>query len=598
MGLWAWALPPQLAAPLAVFGALLGQVASFASVRGGFDLRRIAPLVIGGALGVPIGVFLLHNADPLRFKLAIGALLALYGLYGLAVRDPPRVKARRRRRSTPFAGLVGGVLGGLGGMSGAVPAIWTQLRGWKRELRRATMQVYNIAMQVLTLAAYARTGALDAGALRLFAVVAPAMLIPAFLGARLFPRVSERGFERLALVLLVASGLGMLVSAGRTLGGGDARAADGGGLRRIGLRRLGLEAPPRPPTIDALAQGRRRGRWRLKVIEMAKESPDPFAGMLRADMGAEVARFDRRPSQGADRVRRASGRFPRPRPMLVALDLKRPETRRRAGADRVGGDALIECFRPGVMERLGLGPEVCLSRNPRRSTAASPVGDRGPLAQAVGHDIDYIALTGALHAIGGKDAPAPPLNLLGDYGGGALFLAFGVVSALLEARASGRGQVVDAAITDGVGLMMATTYSLKARGYWRDQRGTNALDGGAPFYGVYRCADGKWVAVGALEARFFAALVAGLGLEAGEFADRWNPRLGRRCERRDTNGVFAERTRDEWVARFAGADACVAPALDLDEAPRHPHAVARAAFVAGEGGPQPARVPRFSRTTA
>ena len=218
MGLWAWALPPQLAAPLAVFGALLGQVASFASIRGGFDLRRIAPLVIGGALGVPLGVFLLHNADSLRFKLAIGALLALYGLYGLAVRDPPRVKAGGVGLDA-FAGLVGGVLGGLAGMSGAAPAIWTQLRGWKRELRRATLQVYNIAMQVLTLAAYARTGALDAGALRLFAVVAPAMLIPSFLGARLFPRVSERGFERLALVLLVASGLGMLVSAGRTLWG-------------------------------------------------------------------------------------------------------------------------------------------------------------------------------------------------------------------------------------------------------------------------------------------------------------------------------------------------------------------------------------------
>ncbi|THD42863.1 MAG: sulfite exporter TauE/SafE family protein [Bradyrhizobium sp.] len=215
-GLWAWALPPQVAAPLAVFGALLGQVASFASIRGGFDLRRIAPLVIGGALGVPLGVFLLHNADPLHFRLAIGALLTLYGLYGLAVRNPPRVEAGGVGLDA-FAGLIGGLLGGLAGMSGTVPAIWTQLRGWKRELRRATMQVYNVVMHLLTLAAYARTGGLDAGALRLFALVAPAMLIPSLLGARLFHRVDDRGFERLVLALLLASGLGMLVSTGRTL---------------------------------------------------------------------------------------------------------------------------------------------------------------------------------------------------------------------------------------------------------------------------------------------------------------------------------------------------------------------------------------------
>lgn len=218
MGLWAWALPPQIAAPLAVFGALLGQVASLASVRAGFDFRRIAPLVVGGALGVPVGVFLLHNADPLRFKLAIGTLLTLYALFGLIVRDPPRVKAGASGLDA-FVGLIGGVLGGLAGMSGTVPAIWTQLRGWKRDLKRATMQVYNIAMHVLTLGAYASTGTLDATTFHLFALVAPAMLIPSFIGARLYRRVSEKAFERLVLALLLASGLALLFGGARGLWG-------------------------------------------------------------------------------------------------------------------------------------------------------------------------------------------------------------------------------------------------------------------------------------------------------------------------------------------------------------------------------------------
>ena len=216
MALWAWALPPQIAAPLAVFGALLGQVASLASVRAGFDFRRIAPLIVGGALGVPIGVFLLHNADPSRFKLAIGTLLTLYGLDGLLVRDPPRVKAGGRGLDA-FVGLVGGVLGGLAGMSGALPAIWTQLRGWKRDLKRATMQAYNIALHVLTLSAYASTGTLDATAFRLFALVAPAMLIPSYIGARLYRRASEKAFERLVLALLLASGIALLVGGAKAL---------------------------------------------------------------------------------------------------------------------------------------------------------------------------------------------------------------------------------------------------------------------------------------------------------------------------------------------------------------------------------------------
>src|SRR5271167_5029155 len=216
MGVWAWALPPQIAAPLAVFGALLGQVASLASVRAGFDLKRIAPLVLAGALGVPVGVFLLHNADPRHFKLFIGILLTLYSLFGLLVRDPPRIEAGGSGLDA-FAGLLGGVLGGLGGMSGTVPAIWTQLRGWKRDLRRATMQVYNIAMHVTTLTVYSRTGTLDATTLKLFAVVAPAMLIPSYFGTRLYGRFSEKTFARVIFVLLLASGAALLVSAARGL---------------------------------------------------------------------------------------------------------------------------------------------------------------------------------------------------------------------------------------------------------------------------------------------------------------------------------------------------------------------------------------------
>ena len=218
LSLWAWALPPQVAAPLAVFGALLGQVASFASVRRGFELKRMAPLILGGAFGVPVGVFLLHNVDPARFKLVIGTLMTLYSLFGLLARDPPRVKAGAGGVDA-FAGLIGGVMGGLGGMAGTVPAMWTQLRGWKRDVRRATMQVYNIAMHVLTLTAYARTGTLDATAFRLFALVAPAMLIPSFIGAHFYHRISEKTFERVVFVLLLASGGALIVGGVRALAG-------------------------------------------------------------------------------------------------------------------------------------------------------------------------------------------------------------------------------------------------------------------------------------------------------------------------------------------------------------------------------------------
>jgi len=335
----------------------------------------------------------------------------------------------------------------------------------------------------------------------------------------------------------------------------------------------------------------------VKIIEMAGVGPAPFAGMLLADMGADVVRIDRKPSGEGDAFDAIAGGALLDRGRRsIALDLKKPEAVAAALELVAGADALIEGFRPGVMERLGLGPEVCLARNPRLVFGrVTGWGQEGPLAATAGHDIDYIALTGALHAIGAKDAPTVPLNLLGDFGGGAMFLAFGVVCALVEACGSGRGQVVDAAMTDGVGLLMAMAYKLKAKGLWRGERQANVLDGGAPFYGVYRCADGKWLAVGALEPQFFAALIDKLGLEAGAFADRWNLRAWPTIKAQ-LEAAFAERSRDEWAALFAGSDACVAPVLDMDEAPRHPHNVARRAFVDVDGAPQPAPAPRFSRT--
>jgi alpha-methylacyl-CoA racemase len=262
-------------------------------------------------------------------------------------------------------------------------------------------------------------------------------------------------------------------------------------------------------------------------------------------------------------------------------------------------DALIEGFRPGTMERLGLGPDVCQAINPRlvygRMTGW---GQTGPLAQAAGHDINYIALSGALHAIGPRDGkPTVPLNYLGDFGGGGMLLAVGVLAALLEAKGSGRGQVVDAAMVDGSALLSAMMYGFKANGWWTSQRGTNMLDGGAHFYDTYRCADGKYVAVGPIEPQFHATLRERCGLVDAAFdaqmdASAW-PALKEKLA-----DVFATRTRDAWCALLEGSDACFAPVLDWDEAPRHPHNVARATFVAVDGVTQPAPAPRFSRTRA
>jgi alpha-methylacyl-CoA racemase len=336
----------------------------------------------------------------------------------------------------------------------------------------------------------------------------------------------------------------------------------------------------------------------LKVIEMAGLGPAPFCAMLLADMGAEVLRIDR---PGKSDVTGASGPhdvLARNRPTL-ALDLKQPEAIEAllGAVDRA--DALIEGFRPGVMERLGLGPEICLQRNPRlvygRMTGW---GQQGPLAKAPGHDINYIAISGALHAIGRPgEPPVVPLNYIGDFGGGGMLLAFGLVCALLQARASGRGQVVDAAMTDGAALLSAMMYGMKAAGALSNRRGENWLDGGAHFYGTYACADGKYVAIGSLEPQFYARLLQLVGVDEAEFASQHDAQSWPRLKARLAE-VFRGKTRDEWCALMEGSEACFAPVLDWDEAPRHAHNVARGAFIDIEGVTQPAPAPRFSATPA
>jgi alpha-methylacyl-CoA racemase len=330
----------------------------------------------------------------------------------------------------------------------------------------------------------------------------------------------------------------------------------------------------------------------LRIVEFAGLGPAPFAAMLFADMGADVVRVvrpDTPPLQPHDLVER--GR------RVVTLDLKSPAGVATALDLAGAADALIEGFRPGVMERLGIGPEVVLRRNARlvygRMTGW---GQTGPLAPAAGHDINYIALTGALHAIGeAGGAPVPPLNLLGDFGGGALYLVVGVLAALLEARRSGRGQVVDAAIVDGTASLLTFVHAALARGAWRDARGSNLLDGGAPFYTTYPCADGAYVAVGALEPQFHECLLERLGLPAEAFAGRDDPATWPRL-RALLGAAFAARTQQQCRDLLEGSDACFAPVLALRAAAGHPHLAARGVFTVLDGVPCPAPAPRFSRT--
>jgi alpha-methylacyl-CoA racemase len=334
----------------------------------------------------------------------------------------------------------------------------------------------------------------------------------------------------------------------------------------------------------------------IRIVEMGGIGPAPLAAMIFADLGADVIRVDRK---GVDNLAAATARggaplYHRGRPS-IALHLKIPAAVETLLGLVEKADALIEGFRPGVMERLGVGPDVALARNPRlvygRMTGW---GQTGPLAQTVGHDINYIALTGALHAIGGE-RPAIPLNLVGDFGGGSMFLAVGVLAALLEAKSSGKGQVVDAAMTDGAAVLMTMFYGMLSDGAWRDHRAANALDGGAHFYNTYETADGKWVSIGAIEPAFYAQLRAKAGLGDKAFDAQWDPTAWPKLER-ELAAIFKTKTRAEWCELLEGTDACFAPVLSLAEAPSHPHNAARGTFVERDGRVQPAPAPRFSRT--
>lgn len=330
-------------------------------------------------------------------------------------------------------------------------------------------------------------------------------------------------------------------------------------------------------------------------MELGGIGPAPFGAMLLADLGADVVRVDRPGASAFDAFGAAVGRG---RPS-VALDLKHPDAAEVVLRLVEQADALIEGFRPGVTERLGLGPDVCLGRNERLVYARmTGWGQDGPLARSAGHDLNYIALSGALGAIGRRgELPVPPLNLVGDFGGGGALLALGVVSAVLEARSSGRGQVVDTAMTDGSALLLTMAYGARNAGLWSTERGTNLLDGGAPFYDTYRTADGGAVAVACLEPKFYAELLRLLDLEDAGLDDHTDPSQWPAIRAALTE-AFARRTRAEWEGVFAGSEACVAPVLDLDEAPRHPHNRARETFYETDAGPLPMPAPRFDRTPA
>ncbi|MFC7824543.1 CaiB/BaiF CoA transferase family protein [Streptomyces sp. NPDC057362] len=347
------------------------------------------------------------------------------------------------------------------------------------------------------------------------------------------------------------------------------------------------KTPTRTPGTEGPLTG-------VRVVELAGIGPGPFAAMLLADLGADVVRVDRPggPGLGIDPAHDVTNRNKR----SIVVDLKAPDGPARVLDLAERADVLIEGYRPGVAERLGVGPGDCHARNPRlvygRMTGW---GQEGPLAQRAGHDIGYIALTGALGMIGAPDAPPPaPANLLGDYAGGSLYLVVGVLAALHHARASGTGQVVDAAIVDGTAHLSSMIHGMLAAGGWQDRRGANLLDGGCPFYGTYETADGRHMAVGALEPQFYAEFMRLLGIPglapARDDMSRW-PEL-----RAAVAARFRSRTRDEWTAVFAGSDACTAPVLSLREAPHHPHLAARSTFTDHGGITQPAPAPRFSAT--
>ena len=337
-----------------------------------------------------------------------------------------------------------------------------------------------------------------------------------------------------------------------------------------------------------------------RIIEIAGIGPGPFAAMMLSDMGAEVLRVDRAVAvRGGDPDRPPADVLNRGR-RSIGVDLKSPD-----GVEAVlrlveSADGLIEGFRPGVAERLGIGPDECMARNGRlvygRMTGW---GQEGPYAEAAGHDINYIALAGALHPIGrAGEAPVPPLNLVGDFGGGGMLLAFGVVCALLEAQRSGEGQVVDAAMVDGAAVLTAMFHGFTATGMWSEERGTNLLDTGAPFYEVYETKDGKYVAIGSLEPQFYAELLRLSGLGDQDDLPHQHDRAQWSATKERLAVIFKAKTRDEWCSIMEGTDVCFAPVLSLREAPSHPHNVHRGTFLEMGGVVQPAPAPRFSRTPA
>jgi alpha-methylacyl-CoA racemase len=335
----------------------------------------------------------------------------------------------------------------------------------------------------------------------------------------------------------------------------------------------------------------------VRVLELPAIGPAPFCGALLADMGADVVRIDRTKSIDLGTPFPRQFDFYNRNKRSVALDLKSPAAIEMAMRLVRRSDILLEGFRPGAAERLGLGPVECLEANPRLVYGrVTGWGQDGSLANAAGHDVNYIALNGALHSIGEKGrAPAVPLNLVADLGGGAMYLAVGVLAALTEARVSGRGQVVDAAMVDGVANLMSAFLALRQMGEWTLDRADNVADGGSPFYRTYETSDGKYIAVGAIEGRFYEQLVSGLGLDIAQL-----PRQNDRATWPGVSARFAEifrsRTRDEWVATMRGRDACFSPVLNMDEAPMHPHMRERAVFSEFDGALHPSPAPRFGRT--
>ena len=335
----------------------------------------------------------------------------------------------------------------------------------------------------------------------------------------------------------------------------------------------------------------------FRVVEMGGIGPAPFAGALLGDLGADVLRIDRIAKAGVEPDLQPRFDFYNRNKRSVAFDLKRPQAVSAVLKLVANADALIEGFRPTVMERLGLGPEICHAINPRLVYARmTGWGQQGPMAQEAGHDINYLALTGALHCLGEADRPPPPpLNLVADLGGGALYLVVGILAAAMEARGSGKGQTIDVAMIDGVTHLMSAFQAFRQQGSWTAKRADNIVDGGAPFYGSYATKDGKFIAVGAIEPQFYANLIKVMEIDEGPLPEQ-NDRTEWPAMRQRFAGVFATHTRDEWVAKAAGRDACLAPVLTIDEAPVHPQMKTRDVYADFDGLRHPSPAPRFSRT--